>query len=364
MKEEHSFDQIAHLFYGTIKEQMITGMLPSQEVLDTLQPLLVNYHQIYPKLEKSVQKDIQIILNIYPEISEEYNIHVKQKRVLYYYWLLQDIIIYVFTLPEKCLDFVCNSFKISINKRWLIGAPAFAFACLMVFMILPSDPSLSHKMISQLNIQNTLQPGIDVSKNIYALTPSSESVQQHIFRMGFHIASLDLSIHAKNPTMALKYLIAIKNDLTGQVFDWKIEKNDDLMKFIDDLNQTDNNDLKSFKKLSFLLNDHSQSILKNSNESIDIYNFAQWTAITRALVLSPQKDNTTLLKSLNFDMLLFDKIKMHNIPKGVIINLNKIIEISNLSQLTSIDIRVLAQNIKSIMNLMGNFRKENTPDLL
>lgn len=76
MDNNELFDLVPDLFFGSLREQMILGMLPSETVETLLQPLLDDYNKTISQLPVRVQNEINIILfKIYPEISGEYGIN-------------------------------------------------------------------------------------------------------------------------------------------------------------------------------------------------------------------------------------------------------------------------------------------------
>jgi len=74
MNADRLFDAFPDLFFGSLKEQMFMGILPSETVEIILKPLLEEYDRIMPQLPDNLQDDIKDIFKIYPEIAEEYEI--------------------------------------------------------------------------------------------------------------------------------------------------------------------------------------------------------------------------------------------------------------------------------------------------
>jgi len=63
-------------FFGSLKDKMKMGFLPSEAVEEILFPVLKDYKKTMLKLPQKIQMDIREILSIYPELALEYKIKI------------------------------------------------------------------------------------------------------------------------------------------------------------------------------------------------------------------------------------------------------------------------------------------------
>ncbi len=64
--------EIPDFFFTSLKDRILLGLLPSEKVKNLLTPILYNFNEIFPQLPIQIQNEIKSILQIYPEIAEEY----------------------------------------------------------------------------------------------------------------------------------------------------------------------------------------------------------------------------------------------------------------------------------------------------
>jgi hypothetical protein len=68
------FDRMPERIFEGLREQMLLGVLSSEEVDELLGPCLEDYQAIMHRLPLHIRSDLESILRIYPEIASKYGI--------------------------------------------------------------------------------------------------------------------------------------------------------------------------------------------------------------------------------------------------------------------------------------------------
>jgi hypothetical protein len=71
------FDTFPEIIFGSLKKQMLLGIVPAQTVGIVLRPLLRNFHAVMPGLSPDLREDFENILRIYPDVAARYELRMK-----------------------------------------------------------------------------------------------------------------------------------------------------------------------------------------------------------------------------------------------------------------------------------------------
>lgn len=74
MADLEPFDLLPRIFFESLRERMLLGMVPSETVEDVLGPILEEYEEVTPLLPPRLRNDLEDILRIYPEVARSYGL--------------------------------------------------------------------------------------------------------------------------------------------------------------------------------------------------------------------------------------------------------------------------------------------------
>jgi hypothetical protein len=77
LNSDEFFDAFPELFFGSLRKQMLLGILPAQTVGAILEPLLSNFYEIMSALTPDLQIDFENILRIYPDVAARFHLRIK-----------------------------------------------------------------------------------------------------------------------------------------------------------------------------------------------------------------------------------------------------------------------------------------------
>lgn len=77
MNTEELFHSIPDLLFGSVRKQMLMGIMPARSVRIILEPLLSDFYTIMLRLPRELQLDFQDILRIYPDVARQFDLIVK-----------------------------------------------------------------------------------------------------------------------------------------------------------------------------------------------------------------------------------------------------------------------------------------------
>jgi hypothetical protein len=77
LNSDELFDSLPEIIFGSLRKQMLLGVIPARTVSEILEPLLRNFHEIMPRLSPDLREDFENILRIYPDVASRFNLRVK-----------------------------------------------------------------------------------------------------------------------------------------------------------------------------------------------------------------------------------------------------------------------------------------------
>ncbi len=77
MNTEELFHSIPDLLFGSVRKQMLMGIMPARSVRVILEPLLSDFYTIMLRLPHELQVDFEDILRIYPDVARQFDLIVK-----------------------------------------------------------------------------------------------------------------------------------------------------------------------------------------------------------------------------------------------------------------------------------------------
>ncbi len=344
MNSDKLFNALPHVFFGSLKEKMILGSLPSDAVEDILKPLLRDYHKIMPRLPTSLQKDIRSILRIYPEIAEEYGLSPVSAYAVHLS-ALERFKEAFSQFPNTTQDFF---FKVKQNIAWL-SVPVLTLAAYMFVFVIHSNPVLlsSREMIESLaedvRISEEVRPDLTIpARNLYGFS-ALESFQKKSFRLGFHVACINLALTGNYPEYVPAHISFLKTSLETE--DPELNLGKYIEKFEGSLQKNGQTDLLRLSK-------QIEALMEQKN-STAVYRMGEWCAVSRMVILSGDRDIIKTYLDGNARLEIVRKsLNREELPQGVVVAMDEIIKIAGVSSLTAIDIRALNRQIECIIRLM------------
>jgi hypothetical protein len=77
LNSDELFDTFPEIIFGSLRKQMLLGILPAQTVGVILEPLLSNFYEIMLTLTPDLRIDFENILRIYPDVAARFHLHIK-----------------------------------------------------------------------------------------------------------------------------------------------------------------------------------------------------------------------------------------------------------------------------------------------
>lgn len=77
LNSDELFDTFPEIIFGSLRKQMLLGILPSQTVGAILEPLLSNFYEIMLALTPDLRIDFENILRIYPDVAARFHLRIK-----------------------------------------------------------------------------------------------------------------------------------------------------------------------------------------------------------------------------------------------------------------------------------------------
>lgn len=77
LDSDELFDTFPEIIFGSLRKQMLLGILPAQAVGTVLEPLLRNFHEIMPELSPDLRRDFENILRIYPDVAAQFGLRIR-----------------------------------------------------------------------------------------------------------------------------------------------------------------------------------------------------------------------------------------------------------------------------------------------
>ena len=76
LDSDELFDAFPEIVFGSLRKQMLLGILPAQTVGTILEPLLTNFYDIMPALTPDLRIDFENILRIYPDVAARFHLRI------------------------------------------------------------------------------------------------------------------------------------------------------------------------------------------------------------------------------------------------------------------------------------------------
>ncbi len=71
------FDKFPELLFGDLKKRMLLGLVKAETVKSVMEPFLTDFWNIMLKLPLELERDLENILRIYPDVAESFSIRMK-----------------------------------------------------------------------------------------------------------------------------------------------------------------------------------------------------------------------------------------------------------------------------------------------
>jgi len=342
------------LFLDSIRKQLMIGALPVATVKDLLHPLFENYNQIFPKLSASLQYEVKIILSLYPEIIEEYEIKdiVTLKYLIYskYKSLRNNTIRFKRNILKRYKNM---SFESIYIKPFPIKRKRLAWAVVYSCIIIVSGLLFNKIMYKDINIisPNDLIYQIseysndkmsfsldDNQKQILAFS-SAESENANISKLGFLMASLEIIINKDKPEQIHTILNMIEKNIEPYTA----------------LSEPFSNFKANFRNLNInKLQEKFESFFKQK-KSLESYRLGEWCAIAKAVIFSK---NISLIQSYFQNKERIKTIKNYldkiDAPKSASNKIQNIFEITKKYRLDEKDYHILNKYITKFQYIILN----------
>ncbi|MHC1725108.1 MAG: hypothetical protein AB9866_03670 [Syntrophobacteraceae bacterium] len=76
MNSDELFDRFPDLLFGSLRKQMLMGIVPAETVKTILEPLLSDFYALMLQLPPELQIDFENILRIYPDIAGQFDLRI------------------------------------------------------------------------------------------------------------------------------------------------------------------------------------------------------------------------------------------------------------------------------------------------
>ncbi|ETR68898.1 MAG: hypothetical protein OMM_04286 [Candidatus Magnetoglobus multicellularis str. Araruama] len=285
MKNKDFTNLLPELFFGSLRKQLMIGILPVDTVIDLLHPVLENFNQVFPKLPAAIQYDLKIILSLYPEIVEKYEIQdiVTLKCFLYKHW--RSLYLSAIRFKRK----VKNRFKrqpyidISVPARKMRPAWAVVYAGILLAIGLTfytythqkSNLISSNNIVSQITTftPNKFLFHMADNQSILAFS-NTTSTTANTIKTGLLIASLELSIQTDQSQYISKILDLLKRN---------VQDHPQLVKpFLEYQADYQNADINALQK--------QFELFFEASKQLDSYRLGEWCAVAQAILSSKNID--------------------------------------------------------------------------
>ncbi len=77
MNPDVLFEKFPDIVFGSLRKQMLLGMVPADTVRRILEPLLSDFHHLMLALPSELRADFENILRLYPDVAERFAISIK-----------------------------------------------------------------------------------------------------------------------------------------------------------------------------------------------------------------------------------------------------------------------------------------------
>jgi hypothetical protein len=347
MKNKDLTNLLPELFFGSLRKQLMIGILSVETVIDLLHPVFENYNQIFSKLPAARQYDLKIILTLYPEIVEKYEIQdiVTLKCSLYKHW--RSLCLSAIRFKRK----VKNRFKrqpyidimvpvTKIRPAWAVVYAGILLAIGLTFYTYTHQKSnliSSNNIVSQISTfsPNRFLFDMDDNQSILAFSNTTSTTANSI-KTGLLMASLELSIQTNQSQYISKILDLLKRNIQHQAQLVKL-----FSKYQADYQNADLNALQEQFELFF-----------EESKQLDSYRLGVWCAVAQAIIASKNIDLVHAYFSHEQGDIIQNHLKINQAPKSANKKIKEFFKITQKDILDEKDYHALNHLVSDLLKLL------------